>query len=799
MNESISTVHIGSVFSFHDGSLSLAAHAGSTGVNTTILKTAMPRPRAGTGEVLSDGPSAVLAGVEKGSASTAIGIPSAALIAGRIAPGAALVGGVNDAINVGQHVVHGAGAEAMTEGLGVAGQAGGAVAGAEMGLWLLTPFAVVLGPAAPPIGAFLGGVGGAFVGAQGAKSIGAYLTGGDTPDKLGPPLTLPNDTALAPTVTTSNGSQYSLVQIEGRYTWFSIQDNPALPHRFVEVVSGAKAAELTGDYLQAAGFEAQLAQAHAQLAQQQREALREAFFRSEIQSANNAGPNGLPWGTPSAIGTNATQTWLQSPQPGQALNILEVRNADGSVSRIEQEVDRASGMLLGEKSYENPHASKADGFRLVATSDYLSGVHWTLNRETGVMEQAGIAPGTSGGPASKDGFAPDGSPLGQAATVIHEGTAYTTVWTRDAASGHYSETETIAHRDSAGKDMAPTTIVRSYGADGTALTDNTSQVPAQPESIPRITTHEQRITPTPGGMRFAEAHKRRDEPEQISPGSLQPVGKPDAANLDKGSLLYRTHQANEQDLMRSLGVAQAQDRERFKHEPSPQRPSLDRTQQRTPTPLLDAAPVQKQPAPVEPVAAHTMAPSANHSAPANTSAATQERLAEAARGHEQETARQRIDSPPSAQPPATPSRPEPRIDHPDHPGHALFQQVREHMCAVDARMGRSSDQHTDNVAACLAVKACRSGFDRIDYADIADDGKNFCMAQGPLMTFRMKVETVPFDSAMVPIEQTSPQWQEAQQFAQQQQAEQQQAQAQAQQQRHEQQQRQAQSPQGPTL
>ncbi|MDM0089806.1 MULTISPECIES: XVIPCD domain-containing protein [unclassified Variovorax] len=594
MREAISKIHVGSVFSVHDGALSLAAHAGSAEVNTAILKTAMPRPRTGTGEVLSDGPSAVLAGVEKGAASTAIGIPSAAAIAGRIAPGAALIGGANDAINVGQHVAHGAGAEAMTEGLGVVGQAGGAVAGAELGLWLLTPLAVVLGPAAPPIGAFLGGVGGAFVGAQGAKSIGAYLTGGDTPDKLGPPLTLPNHMALTPTVTTSNGSRYSLVEIEGRYTWFSIHDNPALPHRFVEVVSGAKTAELTGHYLQAVGFEAQLAQAHAQLAEQQREALREAFVRNEIQSANSTGPNGLPWGTPSAIGTNATQTWLQSPQPGQALNILEVRNADGSVSRIEQEVDRTSGGLLGEKSYENPDASKADGFRLVATSDHLRGVHWTLNRQTGLMERANIAPRTSGEPAFEEGFAPDGSPLGRAATVTHEGAAYTTVWARDAASGQYIETETTTHRDSAGEDMAPTTIIRSYGADGTALSENTSQVLAQPAPIPSITTHEQRIIPTPGGMPFAEAHKRRDEPEQISVGSLQAVGKLDASTLVKGSPSYRMHQAQEQDLMRGLALAQQQDRERFRHEPSPSLPSVSRTQERTQGRLLSEMPVQKQ-------------------------------------------------------------------------------------------------------------------------------------------------------------------------------------------------------------
>ncbi len=93
---------------------------------------------------------------------------------------------------------------------------------------------------------------------------------------------------------------------------------------------------------------------------------------------------------------------------------------------------------------------------------------------------------------------------------------------------------------------------------------------------------EPRLTPTPGGMSFAEAHKRRDEPEQISPGSLQPVGKLDASQMNKGSKLYRVHQAQEQDLMRGLGIAMAQDRERFKNEPAPgrQQPSVERTQER---------------------------------------------------------------------------------------------------------------------------------------------------------------------------------------------------------------------------
>ncbi|QGW84388.1 hypothetical protein [Variovorax paradoxus] len=130
-----------------------------------------------------------------------------------------------------------------------------------------------------------------------------------------------------------------------------------------------------------------------------------------------------------------------------------------------------------------------------------------------------------------------------------------------------------------------------------------------PQQIERITTHESRIVPTPGGMSFAEAHRRRDEPEQISPGSLRPVGKLDTSQMDKGSRLYRMHLAQEQAHMRDLEIALTQDRERFKNEPSPQRtlqPSVERMQER----------VQEQ-APAPSKGEHAVAPEAQaHVGPA---------------------------------------------------------------------------------------------------------------------------------------------------------------------------------------
>ncbi|MDQ0573736.1 hypothetical protein QFZ42_005570 [Variovorax paradoxus] len=137
--------------------------------------------------------------------------------------------------------------------------------------------------------------------------------------------------------------------------------------------------------------------------------------------------------------------------------------------------------------------------------------------------------------------------------------------------------------------------------------------PAQQDPIPQFTTHESRIVPTPGGMSFAEAHRRRDEPEQISPGSLRPVGKLDVSNLDKSSPLYRMHLAQEQAHMRDLEIALAQDRERFRNEPSPQRtlqPLVERPQERVP-----------EQAPVPSRGEHAVAPAAQaHVSPARPAA-----------------------------------------------------------------------------------------------------------------------------------------------------------------------------------
>lgn len=169
-------VHVGNLFVLSGGSVITAPNIGSFETNANVWSAATPRSRASTTEILPDGPSAVVAGVEHGAASAAIHLPSTSGIAGRIVPGAAYVGMGNDAVNVGQHVLQGHGAEAVTEGVGVVGQAGGALVGAKVGAALGAsggPFA----PITVPVGALIVGGFGAYVGAAGTKSLGESLIG----------------------------------------------------------------------------------------------------------------------------------------------------------------------------------------------------------------------------------------------------------------------------------------------------------------------------------------------------------------------------------------------------------------------------------------------------------------------------------------------------------------------------------------------------------------------------------------------------------------------------------------------
>lgn len=79
----------------------------------------------------------------------------------------------------------------------------------------------------------------------------------------------------------------------------------------------------------------------------------------------------------------------------------------------------------------------------------------------------------------------------------------------------------------------------------------------------------------------------------------------------------------------------------------------------------------------------------------------------------------------------------PGLDDKRNPDHALYEQALAGVKKVDADMGRTSDQHSIQLAAALAVAAKAQGLTRIDTVAISEDGSRTFAAQNtlPLRTF----------------------------------------------------------------
>lgn len=77
------------------------------------------------------------------------------------------------------------------------------------------------------------------------------------------------------------------------------------------------------------------------------------------------------------------------------------------------------------------------------------------------------------------------------------------------------------------------------------------------------------------------------------------------------------------------------------------------------------------------------------------------------------------------EPPQPPELPPPLIDtkpavhltplQPEHPDHALYQQIREQVTALDAAHGRTFDQNSERLTGSLLVLAKNNGLDRVDH------------------------------------------------------------------------------------
>lgn len=126
----------------------------------------------------------------------------------------------------------------------------------------------------------------------------------------------------------------------------------------------------------------------------------------------------------------------------------------------------------------------------------------------------------------------------------------------------------------------------------------------------------------------------------------------------------------------------------------------------------------------------------------------------------------------------------PRLDGAAHPDHAIYQQARSGVHALDAQHGRSPDERSDRLAASLTVAAREGGLHRIDHVALNDDASKTYAVQGEANSPFKKVAEVDTQQAMsTSIEQSSQAWQQAShhgEIQQDQQAQQQQQQQQAQ-------------------
>ena len=139
-----------------------------------------------------------------------------------------------------------------------------------------------------------------------------------------------------------------------------------------------------------------------------------------------------------------------------------------------------------------------------------------------------------------------------------------------------------------------------------------------------------------------------------------------------------------------------------------------------------------------------------------------------------ETWRLTAELPPQAQPKepevAHVTRPQdsvlvpPRLDHPAHPDHEFFREVRKHVVELDRSLGRGPDHYTDNISSALTVQARTDGLERVDRIELSERGDVLRAVQmpsgnsGSQFGIRTQVATV---EAETPLEQSAAKWPDA--------------------------------------
>ena len=96
------------------------------------------------------------------------------------------------------------------------------------------------------------------------------------------------------------------------------------------------------------------------------------------------------------------------------------------------------------------------------------------------------------------------------------------------------------------------------------------------------------------------------------------------------------------------------------------------------------------------------------------------------------------------------------LDHPAHPDHALFKQAQDGVHKMDAKVGRSPDPRSDQLAACLVVAARSDGMSHIDHVTLSTDASKVFAVQGSLhSSFKQITNVLTVESLNTPIAQSS--------------------------------------------
>lgn len=98
----------------------------------------------------------------------------------------------------------------------------------------------------------------------------------------------------------------------------------------------------------------------------------------------------------------------------------------------------------------------------------------------------------------------------------------------------------------------------------------------------------------------------------------------------------------------------------------------------------------------------------------------------------------------------------PRIDSPEHPQNAMFQQARDGVQKLDAQHGRSSDIRSEQLAGAVTAGAVVSGLTRIDHVALSGDASHTYAVQGELNSPFKQVAEVSTQQAMTtPLEKST--------------------------------------------